>query len=224
MHGPFSLPPLEAALISEAIAWSALAVLAPALAPPAARRFKARWPRAYPFLAPLAPWLHGVAIAYLALFLGSIPERDFGLRGFPAVSWAYTLPICALALAAARWAGHYLAPFFEGADPWLRWLDEPRFALYRATGILWLGSAPLGIAAGLALAVAEWAIRAFARQGPRRTPPELPLRALLSAALFLFTRNFWATAGMQLILLLLLGRAQTAARPSTSRPEAGSAS
>lgn len=211
-------------MISEALAWSALAILAPALAPSVARRFETRWPRAFAFLVPLAPWLHGVAIAYLALFLGSLPEHDFGLRGFPPLSWAYALPIGALGLAVARWAGQYLALFFEeDYDPWLRWLDEPRFALYRATGILLLGSAPLGIAIGLAMAIAEWALRAFAHQVPRRFHPEPPLRALLSATLFLLTRNFWATAGMQLILLLLLARARTAARPSTARSDAGRA-
>ena len=207
-------------MISEAVGWTLLALLAPVLAPRLWARFSSSHPSAAAALPPLAPWLHGVAIPYLALLAGSVSGRDFGLYALPEPSWSYGLPaislgLLAVALVRRRWRN----PEADDLDPWTRWLDEPRWALYRATGGLLLDSLAYGTALGIAVAACEWCLAGLAarRRPPLSTAGLDPLiRALTSGALFLITGNFWLTAGAQLLLLLLL---QAAAHPPGPAPE-----
>jgi uncharacterized membrane protein (GlpM family) len=87
-----------------------------------------------------------------------------------------------------------------------RWQDEPRWALYRATGALWVHDLALGAGLGLALAALEWMLSAWTRKPRALTEqdPEPLYRSAISTALFILTHNFWLTAGTQMIFFLLL--------------------
>ncbi len=196
-----------------------LAILSPALV-------QATWPRAVSLLKlseltqdifqRLAPWLWGIAPAYLALITGAIPARFFGLTGHSPLAWFGGAILCGALVGLAglvRW------PDGTWPTPTRGVLDEPRWALYRAAGVLWLSSRPeLGLLMGLGLALLEWAIRFKPWKGPllstlrawrtdevdARWRPgtwETVARLAGSSLIFALTRNFWLTALTQAVLL-----------------------
>jgi len=195
----------------EALIWSALAALSPAAAGVAWPRWKPRLGIAGEPLERIAPWLHGVGLAYLALIRGAILSRDAGLRGHDLVAWlaggvaCAALLGCILAVARRRGLG------MPWPDPLRGLADEPRWALYRAAGALWFNfsSHALGTGVGLGWAVLEWAVTNRTRLGEIRRHPEAAgtlLRLAASTLIFLVTRNFWLTGLSGGILLSALGR------------------
>ncbi len=202
----------------EALFWVILAILSPALAKPA-------WPRMVSLLKlsesiqdlvnRLAPWLWGIVPAYIALITGAIPARLFGLTGHSPLAWFGGAIICGALVGLAA-----LVRWPEGAwpTPTRGVLDEPRWALYRAAGVLWLPRPELGLLIGLALGLLEWAIFFKVWKGPMLTSLrtwrtaevdsrwstgtwETVVRVAGSSLIFAITRNFWLTALTQAVLL-----------------------
>jgi hypothetical protein len=193
----------------EALLWSSLLVLSPALAfrfwPTVRERFGP-----LPFdLAALAPWIHGLVLPYLALILGSVSGRHVGLQGFPSASWLSGSLACALGLGAAYVASDRIqSPPDPEIDFGTGLLEETRWAFYRGAAAQWL-SYPFGSLLGLGLAVLELAITHLADlklHSPSLRQWKAILRAALSTLLFLGTGNVWLTVGTQLLLTALLTR------------------
>jgi len=184
----------------ETVVWVGLAVASPALATKVWPRFRDRFGNWAELMERFAPWAHGFAAAYLALFSGAIRAREAGLLGHQPSAWAGS------ALACAIWLG--LATTWK--PPGTRWpepdrgvLDEPRWTLYRAAGSQWLGQPQLGGLAGLAMALSEWGLAGWV-QG--RVEWQTLARLASSSVVFALTRNFWLTALAQAGLLILLRR------------------
>jgi hypothetical protein len=142
-----------------------------------------------PWLAPLAPWLRGIALPYLGLLLGWISARDYGLTGHTPAEWA-------LGAAAAVILGIVLGRLSVRLSLRLGWrvvCDEARWTLYRAAVWPWVGYLPLAVAAALA---AAWAEFAWGRKsGGEKLFDEVGLLFLLhaagSAVLFLLAHNIF---------------------------------
>jgi hypothetical protein len=209
----------------EVALWVGLAILSPALA-------RSTWPRVVSLLSlsetvqdlaqRLAPWLWGIAPAYLALITGAVPARFFGLTGHSPLAWIGGAIICGalIGLAAViRW------PKGAWPTPTHGVLDEPRWALYRAAGMLWVPRPELGLLIGLGLAILEWTIHFRPWKGPLRETLhrsgemdrmwpagtwETVVRVAGSSLLFTVTRNFWLTALSQGVLLGMLRRNDSA--------------
>jgi hypothetical protein len=207
----------------EALFWVSLAIIAPALINPA-------WPPVVSLLKlsestqdlaqRLAPWLWGIVPAYLALITGAIPARFFGLTGRSPVAWFGGAIICGALVGLAglvRW------PDGTWPNPTRGVLDEPRWALYRAAGMLWMPRPELGLLIGLALGLVEWGIRYRPWKGPllktlrtwrtaevdSRWPAgtwETVARIAGSNLIFAMTRNLWLTALTQAVLLGMVRR------------------
>lgn len=191
----------------EALLWSVLAVAAPALAQLLWRRLDARLPDWAQPVAQSAAWIHGLVLPYIALVLGSIPGGLVGLYAIDPLRWIAGSLACALGLIAVAIAHRF------GPRPHLlqrsavdRWVDEPRWALYRGAGALWLGDLALGAGLGWALSGLEWALTGLSSGSTDlKSRDREPLyRSAVSTALFLLTRNFWLTAGTQLIFFFML--------------------
>jgi hypothetical protein len=207
----------------ETLLWVGLAILSPALATPA-------WPRIVSFLElpestqdlanRLAPWLWGIVPAYLALITGAIPARFFGLTGHSPLAWFGGAIICGALVGVAalvRW------PDGTWPKPTRGVLDEPRWALYRAAGVLWITRPEAGLLIGLGLALLEWTIcfkpwkRSLKKtlRSWRTTKAdswwpagswETMARIAGSSLIFATTRNFWLTALTQTVLLGMVRR------------------
>ena len=193
----------------EALIWSALAALSPAAAAVDWPRWKPRLGMAGEPLERVAPWLHGVGLAYLALIRGAILSRDAGLRGHDLVAWLAGGVACAALLGCILAVARRPGLGMPWPDPLRALADEPRWALYRAAGALWLGSHALGTGVGLGWAVLEWALTNRTRLGGIRQHPEAAgtlLRLASSALIFLVTRNFWLTCLSGGIMLAVLRR------------------
>ena len=188
----------------EAAFWVALSVTAPWAWPRLRRRLG---PWVDPFH-PLALWAHAILPAYVALVRGAVLGRDLGLYGPDVGQFAAGLLACAAGLGVAFAARRWLSP--TAGSPLTALQEEPRWALYRAAGILWLGGLIPGIALGLGLAALEVGLAAGWWKAEARSRPTswLPLlRAGFSAALFFVTRSFWLTAATQAGVLALLSGA-----------------
>jgi hypothetical protein len=168
----------------------------------------------------LAPWLWGIIPAYLALITGAIPARFFGLTGHSPVAWFGGAIICGALVGIAG-----LVHWPDGAwpNPTRGVLDEPRWALYRAAGVLWMPNLEQGLLIGLALGLVEWAVCYKPWTGPliktlrtwrtaemdARWPAgtwETVVRVAGSSLIFATTRNFWLTALTQAVLLGMVRR------------------
>ena len=191
----------------EALLWSVLAIAAPALAQLLWRRLNPRLPEWALPLVQSAGWMHGLVLPYLALILGSIPGGLVGLHGIGPLHWIAGSLACALGLIAVVIA-HRLRPqpHMRQRSAVERWKDEPRWALYRGAGGLWLGDVALGAGLGLVLSGIEWVLTGLARGSTdlKRVSLDPLYRSAVSTALFLLTRNFWLTAGTQLIFFFML--------------------
>lgn len=166
-------------------------------------------------LRPLASWAHAILPAYLAVVRGAVLGRDFGLYGPGLAQTAAGLLACAAGVAAALVARRWISP--PPASLLLVLGQEPRWALYRAAGALWLGSSMPGVALGLGLAGLEVGLlgRWWKAEERSRAASWLPLlRAAFSAVLFLATRSFWLTAATQAVIVAGLSQ-ETAGRAAT---------
>lgn len=187
----------------ELVVWVALAVGTPALAAVVWPRLQARLPGWAPYLRSFAPWLHGIVPAYGALLTAAVSERNFGIAVQPWPVWAGGALACGILLAAYA---RIVPPPGNWPKPSRGVLDEPRWALYRAAGILGAGNWSFGLLIGLALAAAEAGLRALAQPGRRSYRWETLARAAGSALIFAVTANFWLTLITQAIALYLLRR------------------
>jgi hypothetical protein len=222
----------------EAAVWVGISLGAPAAAVWVWPRLEGPWRARAETLRPLARWAHAILPAYLALLRGAVLGRDLGLYS-PGAGWAAAGVIAGVAglgaaFAARRWLTHRIrnpsspsngeSPLPEspihsrwsasrsGASvpsPLVVLREEPRWALYRAAGILWLRSPTLGVALGVLLAGLDVFLVAGAWRLESRLRPETwapLLRAGFSATVFFVTRSFWLTAAVQVAILGLLSR------------------
>jgi len=182
-------------MIWESVAWVAVAVAAIPLVDLIEVPLESRWPKVWPAVRGLAPWLIGLGPSYLALVSGAVLARSFGLYGRGgAIGWALSVLLCASVLAATWALRERLAGLTSGRDLIPALLDEPRWALYRAAGVLWLGA--WGLLIGFFVGTIEWALRTRPRlaasRGDRTTWLSL-IQLALSSLLFALTGNFWLT-------------------------------
>jgi hypothetical protein len=191
----------------EALLWSVLAITTPAAVQLLWRRRKLDLPTWAQPLIQGASWIHALILPYLALVLGSIPGGLVGLYGTNPLQWFAGGLACLSALLAVfithrRRSSDEIRP----RSAMERWKDEPRWALYRATGGIWLQDLALGAGLGLILSVLEWLLTAITHSSGNISDQDRePLyRSAVSTALFILTQNFWLTAGTQLIFFLLL--------------------
>lgn len=182
-------------MIWESVAWVALAVGAVPLLRLVETPLRSRWPTVWPAVQVLAPWIIGLGPAYLALATGAVLERSFGLYGRAGIAgWVVSTLFCGGVLAAVWWRREKLAAFASGSDLALAFLDEPRWALYRAAGLLWLGT--WGLLMGFALGGIEWMLscQPWLEERRRDRTTWLTLTRLGgSSLLFALTGNFWLT-------------------------------
>ncbi|HEX9795803.1 MAG TPA: hypothetical protein VGA52_02310 [Anaerolineales bacterium] len=153
----------------------------------------------------IGPWLYGLALPYLAVLLGSVSADAMGLYGRAGwLGWS----LSAVLLAGLVFLAHRLRQQLTLELPPIRvdraLLDEPRWALYRAAGQLWLVNLPMGLAAGLGLGLIEWVIRHQLWRPEQRDRPDTCLtlaRLAGSTIAFALTGNLLLTAAFQACLL-----------------------
>lgn len=192
-------------MLWEALGWSVLAAVAPLLVQTTWPRWKPRSRELGQLLVETAPWLHGLGPPYLALISGAILERHAGLRGHDLTAWIVGAVF--LLLFIPTWRKLLVDRIGLRSNPY-RILDEPRWALYRATGLLWL-TGPLGLLIGLALALAEWGLRwrwKVLQREKQACSHLIPLAS--STILFAVTGNFYLTLLAQALLGRWLQRAR----------------
>lgn len=191
----------------EALLWSLLAIIAPAVAGKIWRRLDPALPDWLDPLIDGAGWLHGLMLPYAALLLGSIPGGLLGLYAITLFGWIAGGLACSLGLIAVVLV-YKLRPkaTLQPRRALERWKDEPRWAMYRATGAIWLQDLALGAGLGFVLSIAEWVVSSMARKTRdfTRQDREPLYRSGISTILFLVTQNFWITAGTQLVFFVLL--------------------
>lgn len=197
-------------MIWEAAVWSLLGVGSPLLARRLRPRLVQRLGEAAWALPEAARWLHGLALPFAAVLTGAVPANFLGLYGSDnALKWVG--------------GGLLLAGLFLALREFLRRrplqapeinydvavLDEPRWALYRGSGRLWLADPALGTLVGLLLSVLEWGLRGEVWRPEKRGDLSVCLilaRAASSSLAFALTGNLWLTIGFQLAWLILLDR------------------
>jgi len=193
----------------EALLWSLLLVISPALALYFRPALRERL-QGLPFdLEPVAPWIHGLGLPYLALILGSVSSRLVGLHGFPDESWLSGGLACVLGIGAAYLARDRMSIQPDpGRNLDAIFLEQSRWAFYQGTAALWF-PLPLSSLVGFGVAMLELGITHLAARNLGPPSPMLwkvLMRAALSSVLFAATGNFWLTAGTQLLLSMLLVR------------------
>jgi hypothetical protein len=147
---------------------AAIFVVVTLIAPWAARRARpdlAR--RAGPSMPEVAWWArlaYGLLPPYLAWIRGAVTGRDLGLH----LGWAQAggglaaIAACVLLaeLALKRKGGRASTRAWLGRGPSsLGLVDTPRWALYRAAGVVWTGSPPVGTVVGSLMGLAEVILR-----------------------------------------------------------------
>ncbi len=198
----------------EALFWTAISLLAVPVMREIWPRIETRlsgWDRP---LAALAPWLHGVTPAYLALIRGAILAWDAGLKGHSALGWLGGSLMCAALVALLATRSELRSHRAIWPDPLRAGADEPRWALYRATGALLTGSHALGAAIGLSFALVEWSLVHLPWEVGQRRRPEVCaalMRIATSTLTFSLTRNLWLTLLSQGVLVALLARPRRSA-------------
>jgi hypothetical protein len=190
--------PLETAL------WIAISVGGPPVAAWIWPRLRERLPPGVSVLLPLSPWLHSIGPSYFAILSGAVLGRDYGLYGVGPARFVAGVLACAGGSAVAALARRWLR--LPEIGPINVLLEEPRWALYRAAGLLWLPGPVAGVALGVGLALMETGLRAKWWQPAARHQAETwfpVLRACLSAVIFAATRSFWLAAAAQFGILTL---------------------
>lgn len=207
----------------EAALWCAIAVTLPLGARWLEPRLPALW------RAPIAesrnalPVLYAFFPAYPALLFGSISGRDAGLYGLARTSWLIGGGLT-LGLALAAWIAAQRPELPDSLRlPLADLLPLPRWALYWASGRLWLGNAWLGALAALALIALEWGLPMFALDRRLRWDARqrvLLAEAVMASAIFAVSSSFWATlvAYASPLAVLALVRPSTEAS-AEGRPE-----
>lgn len=160
-------------------------------------------------IATLGAWIHAVGPAYLAMISGAVTGRDLGIYGPTAAGWVSAGIALAAGLGAAWLVHRYRHPAIEVDGPGSVALDEPRWALYRAAGIGWVGGLWFGLVIGLLLATADVGLRHSLWQADKWKQAELWqgwMRACLSAVLFAATGNLWLIIAFQTGLAVMAQR------------------
>jgi hypothetical protein len=190
-----------------AVLWVGISVGGPAAAAWAWAKVRRRIGPGLDFLLPLAPWAHAILPGYLALLTGSVLGRDFGLYGAGPGRIASGLIACGAALAAGALARRWIQT--PVISPLAALLEEPRWALYRSAGLLWLPGPVAGVVLGIALAIVEtgWRAKWWIREARARPEAWFPvLRAALSAVVFVATRSFWLSTATQVGCLAIASK------------------
>jgi hypothetical protein len=193
----------------EAFIWLLVLVLGPGLAHRFWPQFRSRLPELHFELEALAPWIHSLGLPYLAIILGSVSGRQVGLQDLDLDRW-----IVGILAGALGWLAVYgLLPRLDTQpDPEQSFsgifLEESRWAFYRGAAVLWLPF-PFSALAGLGVALLELALTHLFRHG-RKFPTSAQLKTLMrlgfSTLIFIATRNFYLTVGLQLLLTWVLIR------------------
>ncbi len=201
----------------EAAAWAGLGILAV----PAARRVQplltARLGERTAVLRQAGPWLHGLLFPFAALFTGVLSASHLGLYGQG--GWSRWVGGAVLVLALLLGLRQLVARLMiETPEIPLQeaMLDEPRWALYRGVGHLWLGDFWLGTLVGLGLSLVEWSlIQRIWRERSRKDPAACLVLARLawSSLIFALTANLWLVLAFQLAWLLQLEREAVESHP-----------
>jgi hypothetical protein len=158
-------------------------------------------------LATPARWLAGLALPFATWISGAVPANYLGLYGVGGwLRWLLSAALLAGLWAGARWFVRRRS-LRTPAYP-MDWavLDEPRWALYRAAGWLWVDGRGGGLLIGLALAFVEWSLLHAVWQPSNRARPDTCLdlaRVATSALAFSLTGNLWLAIVFQLGLLNL---------------------
>jgi hypothetical protein len=162
-----------------------------------------------PWLPPLAPWIRSAAIPYLAVVLGWISARDYGLSGHTLPEWIVGALLALVFGALLGWtAARFSSPPSEE-----KLLDEARWILYRAACWPLVGSLALAVSAGLLATLGEFGVAHLLKRERiswNKAAPFL-LRAGCSALLFLAAHNFF-------LALAMLGAALAVQHPSFPAP------
>jgi hypothetical protein len=146
----------------------------------------------------IAPWVVGLAPAYLGWILGLVPGRMLGFMGRGGfIGWLLVGLVLAGLLALYWWVflprASVTLPDFR-ADHGL--LDEARWAYYRGVGWLWIGNFWWGVLLGFGLTILEWALTQKLWKAERRGDPVTCLhlaRRASSTLAFALSANFWLT-------------------------------
>ncbi|MGD8605390.1 MAG: hypothetical protein PVF49_12545 [Anaerolineales bacterium] len=153
------------------------------------------------------PWLLAVGPLYLSLMTGAVLGSRVGLYGFGLEGSLLGAGTGLLMIAGLYAVVRYLPdrvqlpepPAYEGVL-----LDEMRWAFYRGAAASWMDLFWLGGFFGWGLAVVEWLLRVRPWKDAAWREPELweaPIRAAVSAGLYLISRNVWLVIALQLLLI-----------------------
>jgi hypothetical protein len=193
----------------EALFWSLLLILSPALGSRLWPALRERFDH-LPFdIKAWAAWIHSLGLPYMAIILGSVSGRKMGLYGQAAGEWFVGLLACGLGLGAAiLLLNHQDQRPDPEVDLASNIQEETRWAFYRGAATLWLPGM-LSPLLGFALAVLELGtthVQTSGRQPPSPSQWKTVLRAAFSTLLFLATGSFWITAGTQLTIATILNK------------------
>jgi hypothetical protein len=142
------------------------------------------------FLRDWSPWIYSIGLPYLALLLGWISARDYGLTGQTLLEWLLGIVLAAVLGALL---GRVSARLAETRG-WSDVRAETRWTLYRAAAGPWTGNLPAAVGVGLAAAAGEY----LWRKRPAGEPL-FPMQGIVflvraggSGLLFLLAHNFFA--------------------------------
>lgn len=196
-------------MIWEATAWSAVGVVAPFLAARYWPDVRARLPSWVGIMEDTWPWLYGVAPPYFALLSGAVVARDLGLRSGRLLDFGVDLILGSLVVSGLVLAWERIPGDRSMSAGWRDLLDEPRWALYRACGGLWIGFGPAALAIGLAIALVEWTVRFRLWEAENRMNQDTCsalLRTASSTLLYSLTGSLWVTLAGQAVVVVRVGR------------------
>jgi hypothetical protein len=146
----------------------------------------------------IAPWVVGLAPAYLGWMMGLVPGRMIGFMGRGGFIGWLLIGVILMGLLVLYW--RVLLPRADLTLPDFRvdhaLLDEPRWAFYRGVAWLWIGNFWWGMLLGFAFVSLEWALTHKLWQVERRRDPVVCLhlaRRASSTLAFALSANLWLT-------------------------------
>jgi hypothetical protein len=194
-------------LALEAALWCGIALIVPFIWEAYRSQIQTRLGQRYEILSDLLPWLHGLFLPFTAVIVGSIPAGPAGLRSQSPTAWLIGITACVLGLISAALVLSRRQIDRDALVPAGDILhEEPRWAMYRTAGYLWVGSLLPAVGIGIALAATEVALSYLPRRGDGGPPVPLlsqMIRATFSGVIFIATQNFWLTMGTQAGVLLI---------------------